>query len=84
MIEQRTIDNALVDGVIRKTDLRHQAVEQARIILGHHVLLNRAARAARADGVDRHAELLDEVLLHHHHGLRRDHVVAIVAEHIQG
>ena len=48
---------------------RQQRVQHAGLVLRDQVLLDRAARAAQAHGVQRHAVALDEALLAHHRGL---------------
>ena len=57
--------------------LRDRRVEQARVVLRVDVLLDRAAGAADADGVERHAVALDEALLHHQRGLAAELQVVV-------
>ena len=57
--------------------LRDRRVEQARVVLRVDVLLDRAARAADADGVERDAVVLDEVLLQHQRGLAAELEVVV-------
>ena len=61
-----------------------QAVEQARVDLRDHQLLDRAARTARAGRPARHAVGLDEALLQHHQRLALQHRVAALAVHQLG
>ena len=54
---------------VRVACARNDAVQETGIVLGNQVLLHRTARSSHSNGVDRNAETLDEVLLHHHRGL---------------
>ena len=59
------------------------AVEDAGVVVGGLVALVGAAGAPGADRVDRFAVRLDEPLLHHDVRLRREEVVAVVAEDVE-
>ena len=79
---------AVVDLVRRRpavleAAVRLDAVEEAGIVGGDDVLLDRAARAARADRVTDAAVRLDDVLLQHHQRFRRDDVVRIVTANVE-
>ena len=68
---------------VREAAPRNDAVEQAGVVVGDLVVLVRPARAAPADGVLRRAVAFHEALLHHHHGLGRQHVVAVVGVDVE-
>ena len=68
---------------VREAAARNDAVEQAGVVVGDLVVLVRPARAAPADGVLRRAVAFHEALLHHHHGLGRQHVVAVVGVDVE-
>src|SRR5262249_49446867 len=57
---------------------RLQAVQQARIDLRYHQLLDRPARPAVADSPFRRAVALNEILLEHHQRLALQHRVAVL------
>ena len=62
---------------VRVRVLRDRGVEQARVVLPVDVLLDGAAGAADADGVERDAMVLDEVLLQHQGGLAAELEVVV-------
>ena len=63
--------------------VRLDAVEEPRVVGRDHELLDRAAGAAGADRVPDRTVRLGDVLLQHHHRLRRDDVVAVVAADVE-
>ena len=77
--QQDAVDR--VEARVREGQARHQAVEQSRIHLRDHELLDRAARAAAADEELRHAVALDDVFLDHHQRFALEHAVAAAAVH---
>ena len=70
-------------GHVREAGTDDDAVEHAGIVVGRLVALIRAARPTGADGEDRRPVALDEPLLHHHVGLGRQQVVAILPEDVE-
>lgn len=68
---------------IREAALRHDAIQQAGIIITDLVGLIRSARATPADGVPWRSIDFNESLLDHHHGFGCQQVITIITEHIQ-
>src|SRR5712692_262287 len=77
--QQMAIEAAIGDfSGVGESGIEERAIDQAWQDISDLQAGVRAARAPRADGEERHAERLDEMLLAHHRTFRRDEWIATI------